>query len=72
LVFVTSWKPAVSSRRPVPWQLGHVVVSPNELPILRSPPQTPQTSSFRSVGIWGFTVRYFDARAPTITRSPPR
>src|SRR5580704_2678563 len=48
LVFVTSWKPCCSARRPEPWQLGQVVVSPNEFPIRRSPPQTPQVSSLRS------------------------
>src|SRR5258708_19384076 len=47
-VFVTSWKPAASSRRPVPWQLGQVVVSPNEFPMRRSPPQMPHVSSPRS------------------------
>jgi hypothetical protein len=44
---VTSWKPCASARRPLPWQLGQVVVRPNEFPMRRSPPQTPQTSSFR-------------------------
>jgi hypothetical protein len=44
LVFVTSWKPVVSTRWPLPRQLGHVVVNPNEFPIRRSPPHTPQDS----------------------------
>ena len=41
---VTSWKPVVSTRWPLPWQLGQVVVNPNEFPILRSPPHTRQDS----------------------------
>src|SRR5579863_9655940 len=44
-VLVTSWKPVVSARRPDPWQLGQVVVNPNEFAMRRSPPQTPQDSS---------------------------
>src|SRR5580700_3856701 len=44
-VLVTSWKPVVSARRPDPWQLGQVVVNPNEFAMRRSPPHTPQDSS---------------------------
>ena len=43
-VLVTSRKPVSSALRPDPWQLGHVVVLPNEFAILRSPPHVPHVS----------------------------
>ena len=64
LVLVTSRKPVSVERWPEPWHPGHVVVRPNVLPILPSPPQTPQLSDANEYAHSQGACRYFGHRAP--------